>query len=113
MRRAHPQFEYLLTDKHIVVQRGQLRRSIERRSISYARIHWNPKHPGIGDLDGRTRTRHPLSRQAPCAEHALKAIGRAREVRPSRFTAARAAVVEQAIRTLSRRILGVNRSCRM
>jgi hypothetical protein len=45
------ELEYSLTDKQIVVQRGQLRRSIERRSISYARIHWNPKHPGIGDLE--------------------------------------------------------------
>ncbi|MCC6557547.1 MAG: hypothetical protein IT372_31735 [Polyangiaceae bacterium] len=43
--------EYVLTDKHIVLRRGQLRRSIERRSISYARIHWHPKHPGVGDLE--------------------------------------------------------------
>ncbi|MGK3998200.1 hypothetical protein [Sorangium sp. So ce1024] len=45
------ELEYLLTDRHIVVQRGKLRRSIERRSISYARIHWHPKHPGVGDLE--------------------------------------------------------------
>lgn len=45
------ELEYLLTDRHIVVQRGRLRRSIERKSISYARIHWNPKQPGVGDLE--------------------------------------------------------------
>lgn len=45
------ELEYLLTDRHIVVQRGKLLRSIERRSISYARIHWDPKHPGVGDLE--------------------------------------------------------------
>ncbi|WP_437599537.1 hypothetical protein [Sorangium sp. So ce590] len=45
------ELEYQLTDLHIVVQRGKLRRSIERRSISYARIHWHPKHPGVGDLE--------------------------------------------------------------
>lgn len=43
--------EYSLTDRHIVVRRGKLRRSIERRAISYARIHWNAKYPGIGDLE--------------------------------------------------------------
>lgn len=45
------QLEYVLTDRHIVLRRGKLRRSIERRSISYARIHWHPKHPGVGDLE--------------------------------------------------------------
>lgn len=45
------QLEYVLTDRHIVLQRGKLRRSIERRSVSYARIHWHPKHPGVGDLE--------------------------------------------------------------
>ena len=42
---------FTLTDQHIVMRRGRLRRSIDRREISYARIHWNPKLPGIGDLE--------------------------------------------------------------
>lgn len=45
------ELEYVLTDRHIVMRRGRLRRSIERRSISYARIHWLPRHPGVGDLE--------------------------------------------------------------
>lgn len=45
------ELEFVLTDRHIIVRRGRLRRSIERRSISFARIHWHPKRPGIGDLE--------------------------------------------------------------
>lgn len=45
------ELEFELTERHIVVRRGKLRRSIERRSVSFARVHWNPKHPGIGDLE--------------------------------------------------------------
>jgi hypothetical protein len=43
--------EYVLTDRHVVVRRGRVRRTIDRRAISFARIHWDPKHPGIGDLE--------------------------------------------------------------
>jgi hypothetical protein len=42
---------FTLTDQHIVMRRGRLRRSIDRREVSYARIHWNPKLPGVGDLE--------------------------------------------------------------
>src|SRR5262249_22727084 len=35
----------------IIMRRGRMRRTIETKSISYARIHWDPKHPGIGDLE--------------------------------------------------------------
>lgn len=45
------ELEFVLTDRHIIVRRGKLRRTIERRSISYARIHWHPKRPGVGDLE--------------------------------------------------------------
>lgn len=44
------QVRYLVTDKHVVWQRGRLRRSIERDAISYAVIRWNPRMPGVGDL---------------------------------------------------------------
>ena len=42
--------EYLVTDKHVIWRRGPIRRSIERRAISYALIRWNPHHAGVGDL---------------------------------------------------------------
>ncbi len=45
------ELEYALTDRHLIVRRGKFRRSIERRSISFARIHWHPKHEGTGDLE--------------------------------------------------------------
>jgi hypothetical protein len=45
------ELEFILTDRHIVMRRGKLRRSIERREVSFARIHWDPKHPGVGDLE--------------------------------------------------------------
>lgn len=45
------ELQFTLTDQHIVLRRGRLRRSIDRREVSYARIHWNPKLPGVGDLE--------------------------------------------------------------
>lgn len=39
---------YTVTEKHVIWQRGRLRRSIERDAISYAVIRW--KTPDIGDL---------------------------------------------------------------
>src|SRR3954469_20252705 len=41
---------YTVTDKHVIWQRGRLRRTIERDAISYAVIRWNPTWPGVGDL---------------------------------------------------------------
>jgi hypothetical protein len=45
------QLEYVVTDGNIVLRRGKLRRYIDRRAISFARIHWHPTLPGIGDLE--------------------------------------------------------------
>ncbi len=45
------ELEFIVTERHVVMRRGRFRRSIETRQISYARIHWNPKLPGIGDLE--------------------------------------------------------------
>jgi hypothetical protein len=45
------ELEFLVTDRHVVMRRGRFRRTIEIRQISYARIHWNPRLPGIGDLE--------------------------------------------------------------
>ncbi len=42
---------YLVTDDHVIYQRGPFRRTIERRSISFARIFWSPSKPGMGDLE--------------------------------------------------------------
>lgn len=41
---------YIVTEKHVIWQRGRLRRSIERDAISYAVIRWNQSVPGVGDL---------------------------------------------------------------
>jgi len=42
---------YIVTEHHVISQRGPFRRTIERRAISFARIFWNPKAAGIGDID--------------------------------------------------------------
>jgi hypothetical protein len=42
---------YLVTENQVIVQRGPFRRTIERRSISFARIFWHPQHPGVGDIE--------------------------------------------------------------
>lgn len=41
---------YIVTERHVIWQRGRLRRSIERDAISYAIVRWNPSSPGVGDL---------------------------------------------------------------
>lgn len=45
------ELEYVLTEGHVLVRRGRFRRMIDRRSISYARIVWDPRVPGVGDLE--------------------------------------------------------------
>jgi hypothetical protein len=42
---------YIVTEKHVVMQRGAFRRTIERRAISFARIRWSSSHNGVGDMD--------------------------------------------------------------
>ena len=42
--------KYSVTEKHVIWQRGRLRRTIERDAISYAVIRWNESVPGVGDL---------------------------------------------------------------
>ncbi len=42
--------EFLVTDTHVIWRRGPIRRSIERKAISYALIRWNPRVSGVGDL---------------------------------------------------------------
>lgn len=43
--------EFVVTDRHIIVRRGKFRRFIDRRAVSFARIRWHKKQPGIGDLE--------------------------------------------------------------
>ena len=43
--------EFLITDKQVIWRRGPLRRSIEKRAITYARIHWHRNVSGVGHLE--------------------------------------------------------------
>jgi hypothetical protein len=43
--------QVMLTPRHVIWRRGRLRRSIDRRAISFARIHWHRSVPGVGDLE--------------------------------------------------------------
>lgn len=42
--------EYVITEKHVIWRRGPLRRTIDRASISFAHLRWDPSDPSIGDL---------------------------------------------------------------
>ena len=42
---------YVVTEQHVIWQRGPFRRSIERRAISFARLFWSKQAPGVGDID--------------------------------------------------------------
>jgi hypothetical protein len=42
---------YVVTERHVVYQRGPFRRTIERGSISFARIMWSKHHAGTGTIE--------------------------------------------------------------
>jgi hypothetical protein len=42
---------YVVTDEHVITYLGPFRRSIERRSISFARIFWSETDRNAGDLE--------------------------------------------------------------
>jgi hypothetical protein len=44
--------EYLITDKHVIWRRGRIRRSIERKAISYALIRWSAGRTGARGARG-------------------------------------------------------------
>lgn len=46
LRRA----QYIVTNQHVIWKRGPFRRTIERGSISFARVFWSRQTPGVGDL---------------------------------------------------------------
>lgn len=43
--------EYVVTRERVIWQRGPFRRSIARGSVSFARIFWSAKRPGVGDVE--------------------------------------------------------------
>jgi hypothetical protein len=45
------EIQVVLTARHVIWRRGRLKRSIDRRQISYARIHWHRSVLGVGDLE--------------------------------------------------------------
>lgn len=45
------QVRFIVTENHVIWQRGPFRRSIERRAITFARIFWDKNHPGVGDIE--------------------------------------------------------------
>jgi len=45
------QARYVVTDQHVILIYGPIRRSIERRAISFARIYWDESQPDAGDLE--------------------------------------------------------------
>ncbi|NUP07885.1 MAG: hypothetical protein HOW73_17705 [Polyangiaceae bacterium] len=45
------ELEFAITDENIIIRRGRYRRFIDRRSISFARIHWHHSHSDVGDLE--------------------------------------------------------------
>jgi hypothetical protein len=42
---------YTITDRRVLWQRGRFKRSIDRKGVTFARIHWHPLRPSIGDLE--------------------------------------------------------------
>jgi len=45
------QSRYVVTDQHVIAIYGPIRRTIERKSISFARIYWDESHPDAGDVE--------------------------------------------------------------
>ena len=45
------QVRYIVTERHVIIQRGVFRRSIERRAVSFARVFWSPRFPDVGDVE--------------------------------------------------------------
>jgi hypothetical protein len=50
-RRWLAEARYVVTDSHVIAKYGPFSRSIERGSITFARIFWNPDLPNTGDLE--------------------------------------------------------------
>ena len=82
--------EYMITDRQVIWKRGKLRRTIDRRAITYARIHWHRSVPGVGHLElVRATPFGPLSRKERLFLHDVVApdvvFARIREAEPAEF----------------------------
>ncbi len=82
--------EYMITDRHVIWRRGQLRRTMDRRGITYARIHWHRSVPGVGHLElVRAVPFGPLSRKQRFLLHDVEApdvlFALIREAQPMEF----------------------------
>lgn len=81
---------YMLTDRHVIWRRGAQRRVIERRAITYARVHWHRSVPGVGHLElVRAVPFGPLARKQRLVLHDIEApdvlFARIRGAEPSEF----------------------------
>jgi hypothetical protein len=66
--------EFMVTDRHVIWKRGQLRRTMDRAAITYARIHWHRSEPGVGHLElVRALPFGPLSRRQRVVLHDVQA----------------------------------------
>jgi hypothetical protein len=69
--------EYLVTDRQIIWRRGLLRRAMDRRGITYGRIHWHRSVPGVGTLElVRAVPYGPLARKQRLVLHDVEAPDR-------------------------------------
>lgn len=81
---------YLVSDRHVVWKRGGLRRTLDRKAITYARIHWHRSVPGVGHLELVCAVPFgPFARRQRIVLHDLRAPDRVfaliRGVQPARF----------------------------
>jgi hypothetical protein len=68
---------YMITDRSVITQRGRLRRTIERKAISFARIYWDPRNLERGDLElVRSVPTGALRRRLTITLHAVHAPDR-------------------------------------
>jgi hypothetical protein len=82
--------EYMVTDRHVIWKRGTYRRVMDRRGITYGRIHWHRSVPGIGHLElVRAVPFGPLSRRQRLVLHDVEApdvlFALIREAEPTAF----------------------------
>ena len=82
--------EYMLTDRQVIWKRGNLRRTIDRRAITYARIHWHRSVAGVGHLElVRATPFGPLMRKQRLFLHDVEApdvlFAHIRDAEPTEF----------------------------
>jgi hypothetical protein len=69
--------EYMVTDRQVIWRRGGYRRTIDRRAITYARVHWHRSVPGVGHLElVRAVPFGPLARKQRMVLHDVEAPDR-------------------------------------